>query len=150
MKQAILNLKKKLLLIELPEGAKDIKISTLGDIIFKTSGTKEVVWLADDRVVRKCIGKLTDIRESQFAKWVEEFEGRFENYESLHYTSPGSEFNLLTAKESFLSYMESVGVYFKNPLADYEGQMKNFRKQFEEAEEKVWQLSQTYIFQILN
>jgi hypothetical protein len=54
MKQAIINLKKKLLLVELPEGATDIGFSFIGDIIFKRNGIIEVIWLKNDRLVKKC------------------------------------------------------------------------------------------------
>lgn len=162
MKQQILNLKKKLLLIELPEGAKDIKISTLGDIIFKTSGTKEVVWLADDRVVRKCIGKLTDITERQYKQWVDKFNNvAYRNYKDEYSFYPDFDTDnfFLTAKESFFSYLEKEGILFSNPL-DWEKKAYLFKgsenswghddlERWQEAESKVWQLSQTYLFQIL-
>lgn len=141
MKQQIIELKKKLLLVELPEGIvapeKSDNICIIQDIIcFRTSNMKPTL---------RSFGKLTDIADSQFKEWVEN------NYPHYCFNEGKFKIKCKTAKESFFSYLEKEGILFSNPLADYDGRgIVGFRKQFEEAESKVWQLSQTYLFQILN
>ena len=166
MKQAILNLKKKLLLQELPEGVRGINISTLGDIIFKTSGTKEILWLADDRLVKKYTGKLIDITESQYSEWVENigthttFIKHKQIIEDAYKDYKSDENFYETAKESYFSYLEKEGILFSNPL-DWEKKAYLFKgsenswghddlKRWQEAEEKVWDRDRIYIFEILN
>jgi hypothetical protein len=155
MKQQILNLKKKLLLVELPEGAKGVNISALGDIVFETNGTKEVEWLPDDGLVKKCYGKLTDITEEQFKEYVEQYMvDKWRNYliesQYIEYLKPA-------AKESFFSYLEANGVYFKNnnrmPSATIwqtdQIMYNRMEKAWQEAEEKVWKPDNTYLFEII-
>lgn len=143
MKQQILKgLKKKVLIVE--RDAKSVYLLDLKEL----SKTFQL-----DKML-----KLTDAKEEQFAELVERFEGRFENYgPSVGYTSPGSEYNLHTAKESFFSYLEKEGIYFENKsgekpipcydvLWDPEGDYA--LEQWQKAQEKVWDLSRTYLFEI--
>jgi hypothetical protein len=155
MKQQILNLKKKLLLVELPEGAitNNRYVATICQVPKDTCNL---------------IGKLTDITEQQFADFVSMHKSsndtwRYANYKNLS----GQWFD--TAKESFFSYLEANGVLFKNHLGDKPVRMVPFMgkgrytihqsdlldeyhkslKRWQEAEQKVWNRGQTYLFQIL-
>jgi hypothetical protein len=152
MKQQILNLKKKLLLVELPEGAMDIEISVIGDIIFKTIGTKEVIWLPKDRVVKTYIGKLTDITESQFTEFVEKtnVDGFCSPLIYKDYIHPKVN-ALSTAKESFFSYLQSDGVVFENKLGEKPSQFSSHCREvdWQEVESKVWDISRCYLFEII-
>lgn len=150
MKQAILNLKKKLLIVE---------------------RDSESVFLLDLKEVSKNIRlgkmfKLTDVTESEFTEWVDvnnnfSFAGdgiyKYKNYRLTGETY--ASYNLVTAKESFFSYLKSQGVYFENPL-DWEKKAYLFKgsenswghddlKRWQEAESKVWNLSRCYLFQII-
>jgi len=114
MKQQILNLKKKLLIVELPEGASNIRAyngSIHYDILINTEAPTNLL-----AKVKNLIGKLTDITEEQFKEWVESFgQNGYMNYLS------GSQYSELlksTAKESFFSYLEKEGIYFENPLGE--------------------------------
>lgn len=139
MKQQILNLKKKLLLIEIGG-----ELSTEFLAIMNEHGMAEI------------LGKLTDITEEQFAEWVECFGiGRWRNYliesQYIEYLKP-------TAKESFFSYLESQGVYFSNPLGKKpDGTPILFSQrngalellEWQEAEQKVWNKNLIYVFEII-
>jgi len=166
MKQQILNLKKKLLLVELPEGNNPNEFLLTwdsGDIFH--SKLLEV----------DLIGKITDIAEEQFNQWVKDgsYMKTFWNYlkNDTHKSN-----QLQTAKDSFFSYLEKEGIYFENPIEkpiieeygyfderDAEG---HFYKSYwesedgeetwseaihlwQEAEQKVWNRDNSYIFQIL-
>jgi hypothetical protein len=73
-----------------------------------------------------------------------------------------------TAKESFFSYLESQGVYFENPFGKIEPELSeddlwgnaeqdtqvfaalNYQiDKWQEAEDKVWKLNNTYLFEII-
>lgn len=166
MKQQIIELKKKLLLVELPKGYVVVSVfppkRTL--TIWNENGqyiTEKLDFDVDE------IGKLTDITESQFVEWVEAYtslENRFRNYTAPAYI----EFLMKTAKESFFSKLQADEIYFENPLGEKpvldkeslwgspEQDTQAFAAlnyqidKWEEAESKIWQLSQTYLFKILN
>jgi len=158
MKQQILNLKKKLLIVELPEGASNIRAyngSIHYDILINTEAPTNLL-----AKVKNLIGKLTDITEEQFKEWVESFgQNGYMNYLS------GSQYSELlksTAKESFFSYLEKEGIYFENLLprpADVLEKIEllpfpspvgyQMQKEWQEAEQKVWNEDLIYIFQII-
>ena len=144
MKQAILNLKKKLLLVEFP--------------------TLEI---REDVAVKSLIGKLTDIKEQQFGEWV--FRSKIRTYKDYgHIGKKYDKFGLIdallemkfkTAKESFFSYLESQGIYFSNPLGkkpfvsvfdiNPDSVVRKEYYKWEEAEQKVWNKNNCYVFQII-
>jgi hypothetical protein len=149
MKQKILNLKKKLLLVEIGG-----ELSTEFLAIMNEHGMAEI------------LGKLTDITEEQFKEWVESFgQNGYMNYLS------GSQYSELlkpTAKESFFSYLESHGIYFENPFGKIEPELSEddlwgdmaqdsqvyagilYKKdKWQEAEQKVWSKDSCYIFEII-
>jgi len=160
MKQQILNLKKKLLIVELPEGASNIRAyngSIHYDILINTEAPTNLL-----AKVKNLIGKLTDITEEQFKEWVESFgQNGYMNYLS------GSQYSELlksTAKESFFSYLEKEGIYFSNPLGKKPSEIDIMRASWfdnpitdedrkvwawQEAEEKVWNKNNCYIFEII-
>ena len=155
MKQQIIEgLKKKLLLVELPEGATDIEISVLGDIMYRHKLGLDILWQSNGSGVKNLVGKLTDITEEQFSEWVKEcdeltFEGHaFEDYNGTSICD--------TAKESFFSKLEAEGIVFENPIkkpgaTDHKG-MKDLNEKLDkyyEAEKKVWNRNNTYVFEIL-
>lgn len=145
MKQQIIELKKKLLLVELPEGIvapeKSDNICIIQDIIcFRTSNMKPTL---------RSFGKLTDITESQFTKLVSgviEY-GKQENHP------------IWTAKKGFFSKLTEDKIYFKNPLGEFPTQqntgleygMEYISKvqNWEEAESKLWGINRCWIFEIL-
>ena len=179
MKQQIIELKKKLLLVELPEGAKIIKMEGKYRFGFKAKGLEADVYL----------GKLTDITEEQFAEMVKSVPHHTTKkliYEDhTYYTDkPLTENGAFdTAKESFFSKLKVDGIYFSNRLGekskeedfkltgnseqawrmieeDRSGQKptwasifyKNFQdklKLWQEAQENVWNKDNTYVFEIL-
>ena len=94
MKQQIIELKKKLLLVELPEGAINVKGFDY-----------------------KLIGKLNDITEERFKQWVESFETH-NGIEYKNYGNYGIKM-LQTAKASFLSKLKANGIYFENKIPHY-------------------------------
>lgn len=157
MKQQIIpGLKKKLLLVEFPEGASKIEISVLGDIMFEKGSSLDVLWLPDDILVKKLIGNLTDIKEEQFTEYVEKEFDTFRDY--TQEDSVGS-FVVNTAKESFFSKLEADGIYFENHLSEFptkkntglEYGMEYISKvaSWEEVQEKVWDKERTLLFEIM-
>lgn len=162
MKQQIIELKKKLLLVELPEDTIQIGYS-----MFDNKGNCYLEYYTNDK---RCIKtrivlnmdsknyKLTDITESQCEQWVEAYtslENKFRNYTTPAYI----EFLMKTAKESFFSYLERQGILFSNPLGEFptkqntglEYGMEYISKvqNWEEAESKVWDINKCWIFEIL-
>jgi hypothetical protein len=131
MKQQILNLKKKLLLVELSEDDK--------------KNITNFVWDGYSIKTKHLIGKLTGITEQQFAQLA----------------LIGWSISFKTAKEFFFSYLESQGIYFENKLRDpeltmrqgdgsvYYGASEEDFKEFEEAEQKVWNKDLIYVFEII-
>ena len=153
MKQQIIELKKKLLLVELPEGIvapeKSDNICIIQDIIcFRTSNMKPTL---------RSFGKLTDITESQFTELVSgviEY-GKQENHP------------IWTAKKGFFSKLTEDKIYFENPLGekpvlDKESLWGNPEQdtqvfaalnyqmdKWQEAQQKVWDINICWIFEIL-
>jgi hypothetical protein len=155
MKQQILNLKKKLLIVELPEGAISVHLSEFykNKISHYTKNSLHLIETRDNLLESnvKLIGKLTDITEDQFQNWVD-------------------------FKEIFFSYLEKEGIYFENQLdkpimeeygycedrdteghfhkgywepEDGEEKWQESINEWQEAEEKVWKLENTYLFEII-
>jgi hypothetical protein len=157
MKQQIIELKKRLLLVELPKGYVVVSVfppkRTL--TIWNENGqyiTEKLDFDVDE------IGKLTDITDNQCEEWVESYtslENRFRNYTAPAYI----EFLMKTAKESFFSYLERQGILFSNPLGEFptkqntglEYGMEYISKvqNWEEAESKLWDINRCWIFEIL-
>ena len=169
MKQAIISLKKKLLLMEV-ESFDPVKI------IYE----KTVSYFGQKL---NLIGKIADITEEQFALINPKTRnGHNELVYPSYYESVGSGIGLNTAKESFFSKLEAEGICFENEykkpnIKDFElspsigeqrpmieedrsGQKptwqsifyRNYRdklKLWQEAQEKVWSLDNCYIFEIL-
>jgi hypothetical protein len=149
MKQQILNLKKKLLIAE-TESFDPVKMIH----------EKSVSYFGQKM---QLIGKLTDITEQQFAEWVPNSFNSLGNgiYEYADYCN--NEICMLsTAKESFFSYLEKEGIYFENLLprpADVLEKIEllpfpspvgyQMQKDWQEAEEKVWNKNNCYIFEII-
>jgi len=169
MKQQILNLKKKILLVELPEGIvapeKSDNICIIQDIIcFRTSNMKPTL---------RSFGKLTDITESLCAEWV--FKSRIgtykdytcapKSYDKIGLIDALLEMKFKTAKESFFSKLEAAGICFqsKNNLDKPDRNEYNFSyghnesdlynkhiKNWQEAESKLWKKDRCCLFEILN
>jgi hypothetical protein len=139
MKQQILNLKKKLLIVEIGGELGDAFVE-----LIRKHGMAEIV------------GKLNDIKEGEFEQWVADNGlGCYDNYKGI----VDNKYTCLTAKESFFSYLEAQGIYFENPLGEkpktkttpYVIKIADASelKAWQEAEEKVWNLNNCYIFEIL-
>ena len=168
MKQQIIELKKKLLLVE--NAIYAIKTISYGGL----TGIND--YLMSDGAIMTCkptelpfygyklIGKPTDITEGQFSEWVKEcdeltFEGHaFEDYNGTSICD--------TAKESFFSKLQAEGIYFENrmpkPTKEKYGYSRgiwtwdegkfhynNELKIYKAFQEKVWNLDNTYVFEIL-
>jgi hypothetical protein len=161
MKQQIIELKKRLLLVELPEGinGEDVSINHNQDdyeqLEFQYPTHEFRGMQCYDNILLpkgysyKSIGKLTDITESQFTKLVSgviEY-GKQENHP------------IWTAKKGFFSKLTEDKIYFKNPLGEFptkqntglEYGMEYISKvqRWEEAESKVWDINRCWIFEIL-
>jgi hypothetical protein len=161
MKQQILNLKKKLLIVELPEGCLLPNVIKGSILYYYVEVKQDVDYCSLPEGNYKEIGKLTDIKESQFAEWVEAYtslENRFRNYTTPAYI----EFLMKTAKESFFSKLQADEIYFENPLGkkphlgmfiEQKGNcVKDYDKAFNEwreAQQKVWDINRCWIFEIL-
>lgn len=157
MKQQILNLKKKLLLVEI-ESFDPVKIIHEKNVSY--FGQK-----------MELVGKLTDITEEQFKEWVEKFNnGAVRDYrEQVLLFDPADDLAnfCLTAKESFFSYLEKEGIYFENllgekPILNEDNLWGNAEQdtqvfaalnyqidKWQEAEQKVWNKNNCYIFEII-
>lgn len=160
MKQQIIELKKKLLLVELPEGYVVVSVFPSKRTLTMWNENGQYITEKLDFDVNE-IGKLTDITESQFAEWVEAYtslENRFRNYTVPAYI----EFLMKTAKESFFSKLQADEIYFENPLGkkphlgmfiEQKGNcVKDYDKAFnewQEAQQKVWDINRCWIFEIL-
>jgi len=164
MKQQIIKLKKKLLLVELPEGYDTVYLEDNKKLFYKNLymegvGAPHIIWLLEES---KKIGKLTDITEEQFEKWVDGIQR--DDYELFwKYTKPKDGYWLETAKESFFSKLEAEEIYFSNPhdkpedhfYTSYwekengEQEWNEAISEWQEAESKVWNKDNTYIFEIL-
>ena len=157
MKQStITGLKKKLLLVELPKGCSKFVIKD-----YSYSG----LWLMAVNKELNCpkikvpnikeIGKLTGIKEEQFEELVPEPKKLFGG-KRFNYKKGANVAN--TAKQSFFSKLESLEIPFENPFGEYptkhntglEYGMEYIGKQarWEEAQEKVWDLNNCYLFEI--
>lgn len=143
MKQKIISgLKKKLLLVELPEGVTDVNHSrALGNsmIVYKINGQDAVSPIPTNDW--KLAGKLTDIKEEQLSGVIDELNHK------------GSYF-FLSRKDSLLAVLEATGIYFKNPLDATDvkletGDLGVDDAEWQEAESKVWDKDRTYLFEIL-
>jgi hypothetical protein len=168
MKQQILNLKKKLLIVELPEGTSNVQVIYGNNVWYAIYGGCPK-WFDELDIkiarVKALIGKLTDIAEEQFAgfvsnKWMLTTNSdnvlRYKDYMAIF-----DPYDKSTAKESFFSYLEKEGVYFENPLNHHvlhlsdpvtesqEDKIADVALKWQEAEQKVWKLENTYLFQIL-
>jgi hypothetical protein len=154
MKQQILNLKKKLLLVEMPEGAYNVKVR-FGNYLTYFKPFSKVVAKFDFNI--KEVGKLTYITEEQFQNWVEKLmqDQHFQNY---NWQGVIIDRWVKTAKESFFSYLQANGVYFENPLGEKpDGTPILFSQrngalellEWEEAEQKVWNKDLIYIFELI-
>jgi hypothetical protein len=180
MKQQILNLKKKLLIVELPGqiNGTDVSINHSQDDYdqlefqyptheFRGLQCYDNICLPKENNY-KSIGKLTDITEDQFKEWVEVkrisfgkiFYHDYQNKSEWLYVKG-------TAKESSFSYLEKKGIYFENPhkfplitdkefydepysgLGFYPEIYGHAIKRWQEAEDKVWKLNNTYLFEII-
>ena len=160
MKQQIIELKKKLLLVEIG-----------GEL------SKEFLAIMNEHGMAEILGKLTDITESIFDGLVEKYNwGTYANYGD----KKGGTF-VDTAKESFFSKLEAEEIYFENKyekpnkkdfelnpnnehqramiIEDKRGQKptwqsifyKNYQdklKTWQEAQEKVWNKDNTFLFEI--
>ena len=168
MKQQIIGLNKKLLLVELPERAKFISIE--GDKLYyyqEFLGIKNIKSYRKLSEMCKYIGKLTDIKEEQFDGLV--FRSKIVGYKDYNHKDKQLDklglFNALLemkfkiAKESFFSKLEKDEIYFTNPLGEFptkhntglEYGMEYISKQasWEEAQEKVWDKERTWLFEIM-
>ena len=148
MKQQIIELKKKLLLVELPEDATNLKLKYGKNLTYSRQHSI-VAELFDFKIV--LIGKLTDIKEEQFAEWVEHEFDTFRDYR--HEDSIGS-FMLNTRKESFFSALEANEVYFEANEYYFNGCniVGSYKKHIEfwqEAQEKVWDINRVWLFEVL-
>lgn len=125
MKQQIITgLKKKLLLVE------------RDGVLFQT-------W-RDIYDTRPLIGKLTDIKEEQFADF---------SYEMKDSSYP---FERTTAKESFFSKLESLKIYFENKtkkpsvnesIGTYDLSLK--LDAYYKAESEVWDINRCWLFELM-
>lgn len=186
MKQAIIELKKKLLLVELPEQINGDDVS----VIHNQDDYDQLEFQYPTHEFRglqcydcgylpkgnnyKPIGKLTDITEEQFHKWSGSYEWEdapegskyaYKDYKDGKETDEYWDmYPFDTAKESFFSKLEAEGIYFENPLGEelmkwnkYESIHKKiphtpyslYKKDWQEAQEKLWNRDNTYIFEIL-
>lgn len=162
MKQhAISGLKKKLLIVELPEDGSILRIKK-GTLTVETEN--ENLDTVDYLLLDNCslIGKLTDITEEQF---FELMNSSF--YKDVDNLFPGKMLykNYLnnlwfnTAKESFFSKMEVEGICFENKLGEFptkentglEYGMEYISKvaSWEEAQEEVWDKDRTWVFEVI-
>jgi hypothetical protein len=164
MRQQILNLKKKLLIVELPERSQFVSVE--GDELYYTApflGMSEIGHFTKLNFPVKLIGKLTEITEEQFADFISSKWMLTTNSDNVlrykDYMAVFDPYNKKTAKESFFSYLEANGVYFENPL-DWEKKAYFLKdsenswghddlKRWQEAEGKVLNLNTCYIFEIL-
>jgi hypothetical protein len=172
MKQQILNLKKKLLIVELPEGATDVHINDLvykNKVSFRTNTSLHFIETKENLLGEspKLVGKLTDITEEQFQNWVEKFyNGGVRDYREGSFDPADDLANFfLTAKESFFSYLEKEGIYFESKMMEptkekwgylnskwtwdegefhYNNELKIYRELHE-----AWKLENCYIFEII-
>jgi hypothetical protein len=161
MKQQILNLKKKLLLVELPEGADRLKV-------FNDESEPYISYFKGHSALRfylssKCllIGKLTDIAEQQFLDFCDFFthEDEMDGTKENVFRDYTDKTFFDTAKESFFSYLESQGIYFSNPLGEKpfvsvfdinpDSVVRKEYYKWEEAEQKVWNKDLIYIFEVI-
>jgi hypothetical protein len=158
MKQQILNLKKKLLIVEIGG-----ELSTEFLAIMNEHGMAEI------------LGKLTDITEEQFEKWVDSYEWEdtpdgcryaYRDYKDGEETDDYWDmYPFDTAQESFFSYLESHGIYFESKMMEPtkekwgylnskwtwdEGEFhyNNELKIYKELHE-AWKLENCYIFEII-
>lgn len=167
VKQQIIELKKKLLLVELPEDTIQVGYS-----MFDNKGSCYLEYYTNDK---KCIKtgivlnidsknyKLTDITEIQCEEWVEWIE---EPQYYIDYRKEGWQGDI-TAKESFFSKLEADGIHFENPLGEKpvldkeslwgspEQDTQAFAAlnyqidKWEEAESKIWGINNCYLFLII-
>jgi hypothetical protein len=165
MKQQIIELKKRLLLVELPKGYVVVSVFPSKRTLTMWNENGQYITEKLDFDVDE-IGKLTDITDNQCEEWVESYtslENRFRNYTAPAYI----EFLMKTAKESFFSYLESRGVVFENPLGekpvlDKESLWGNPEQdtqvfaalnyqmdKWQEAQQKVWDINRCWGFEIL-
>jgi hypothetical protein len=142
MKQQILNLKKKLLIVEIGGELGDAFVE-----LIRKHGMAEIV------------GKLNDIKEGEFEQWVADNGlGCYDNYKGI----VDNKYTCLTAKESFFSYLKKEGIYFENQYQKPDKNEYNFgyghnesekyyydMTVWQEAEQKVWNKNLIYIFQII-
>jgi hypothetical protein len=148
MKQQIIELKKKLLLVELPEGYVVVSVFPPKRTLTMWNENGQYITEKLDFDVDE-IGKLTDITESQFTELVSgviEY-GKQENHP------------IWTAKKGFFSKLTEDKIYFKNPLGEFPTQqntgleygMEYISKvqNWEEAESKLWDINRCWIFEIL-
>ena len=167
MKQAIIELKKKLLLVELQEGAKYIGVES-NDIVYSMtfSGIPNVRHFTKLNFSVKEIGKLTDITEEQFKRLdiIEtkpyldhpffctldyRYKGKYENgFNPGFCYDSGKQYT-----QSFFSKLESEGITFNRFSAKTSrGALitQGFTlDQQQEAQEKVWNLDNIYLFEII-
>lgn len=166
MKQQIITgLKKKLLLVEFP----NIKCELAGirgsvlyyyDEMMSKDDYPISVELSE---VIELIGSLTGITEEQYRQWVYGYPTMLIGSNVVYYKSYLSGGGLDTAKESFFSKLESHGIQFENPLGkkphlgmfieqkgncvqDFDEVIKNWQ----EAQEKVWDKDRCWVFEVIN
>ena len=132
MKQQIIELKKKLLLVEI-----DGKIS------------KEFIEIINKYGMAEILGKVTGVKEEKLAELVETAEnGEFKNYNKYGIKS------VSTRRSSFLSKLKAEGIYFENKMlepgsAPIYTHSEKYIEDYKEAQSKVWNLDNCYVFEIL-
>jgi hypothetical protein len=160
MKQQIIELKKKLLLVEFPEGAvaENIRTTCNGNIIYDISHEPQTPkWVYMENKVKASIGKLTGIKEEEYKEFMESlnFSGRTLLYYNYNPNEPCTDFKSVieaafkTAKESFFSALEANGIYFENRLGkkpDIKLQDIEKHAAWRNEEKNVWDINRCWLF----
>lgn len=156
MKQIHLKLKRECVLVELPEGAKNIRTGDWGNFVYDSP--IEGVFAIDTLVplaYRKFLGKFTDLKEEDFEGLVDRSSPYSDFYKSYNKNDVSP---FAFARESFISAIEAEGWYTENPYAktlrdavdkspgsSYGEKLKE-ADIYREAQEKVINLSNCYLF----
>lgn len=158
MKHLELNMKKRVLLVELP---KDSIIKSIDhawkELHYKTPLTNEYHierWSFPHDRRYSIIGKLSDLKEEDFAELVEKTDNPFHYGQGFRFIKYGTDDQCTeTAKESFESAVEAAGYSLKNPFDDRKLGMtfaSEYQNRWQIAETQTFHPEHTYIFEILN
>lgn len=151
MKEKIIKTDKAtLLVVELPEGSKNVRVNNARGIFGYTDKINIVRWEALEFGNLQLIGRLPDITEEQAVKTVDEsiHSGLYAHY--VKEVNPPNVYRYRSSRDSLHTLLQANEIYFDNPLGETIGKAREdnwiLKHEWQETQSKVWDKERTYLF----